>query len=471
MRYALLDNSTLTGVQRLLGQISIKNKAAIDMDILCLESVLEAILFYDFISVVDDYKPQYRASREANFPKFITLSPENFPYDTSLTHAKNITESIVPKVEAGQFTDDDFKPFFDLLRMNVIFTWDMASSQYWLTQKMLEGVGGIDLEKYSILSSAIRFELTDKLRSKPEKEISDKLILADGKRRRIKTNGLDLVEKSKENAGIAHSAASMFAGLNWLAFRTMFYTVTASNLGVDLFLHPIRQSFQVNFFSKLNQQEPSTFKPLIDALNEQANSTINQILTTSQPFITQKPIPLFVTWFAQKIGDPAKFIEAAYELRETQPFMEARQKLIELESLVKNDNAKFVVEANKLVREIDKTLDTIASKYYANTEQGLSSSNLIMLWNLSTIATKLPMIPEFDIKIPQLEPLKHFLPQKGFKTVYRTLISDLTQVSRLGSLHEKITSRVVLDDEAHYVFEKTENVRFKNYASSWKLPM
>lgn len=306
MRYALLDNSTLTGVQRLLGQISIKNKAAIDMDILCLESVLEAILFYDFISVVDDYKPQYRASREANFPKFITLSPENFPYDTSLTHAKNITESIVPKVEAGQFTDDDFKPFFDLLRMNVIFTWDMASSQYWLTQKMLEGVGGIDLEKYSILSSAIRFELTDKLRSKPEKEISDKLILADGKRRRIKTNGLDLVEKSKENAGIAHSAASMFAGLNWLAFRTMFYTVTASNLGVDLFLHPIRQSFQVNFFSKLNQQEPSTFKPLIDALNEQANSTINQILTTSQPFITQKPIPLFVTWFAQKNRRPSK---------------------------------------------------------------------------------------------------------------------------------------------------------------------
>lgn len=114
MRYALLDNSTLTGVQRLLGQISIKNKAAIDMDILCLESVLEAILFYDFISVVDDYKPQYRASREANFPKFITLSPENFPYDTSLTHAKNITESIVPKVEAGQFTDDDFKTVFRL---------------------------------------------------------------------------------------------------------------------------------------------------------------------------------------------------------------------------------------------------------------------------------------------------------------------------------------------------------------------
>lgn len=127
---------------------------------------------------------------------------------------------------------------------------------------MLEGVGGIDLEKYSILSSAIRFELTDKLRSKPEKEISDKLILADGKRRRIKTNGLDLVEKSKENAGIAHSAASMFAGLNWLAFRTMFYTVTASNLGVDLFLHPIRQSFQVNFFFKTKSARAIYFQAI-----------------------------------------------------------------------------------------------------------------------------------------------------------------------------------------------------------------
>ena len=471
MRYALLDNSTLTGVQRLLGQITIKNKAAIDMDILCLESVLEAILFYDVIAIVDDYKPQHRASREAQFPKFITLSPKNFPYNMALGHAKTLTESIVPRVEAGQFTDDDFRPFFDLLKMNVIFTWDMASSQYWLTQKMLEGVGGIDIEKYSVLSSAIRFELTDKGRSKSEKEVSDRVILADGKRKRIETKGFDLVNKSKENAGITSSAANMFAGLNWLAFRTVFYTVAASNLGVDLFLHPIRQSFQVNFLSKLNQQDSSMFKPLIDALNESANSTINQILAVSQPFVTQKSIPLFATWFAQKIGDPTKYIEAAYELRETQPFLEARQRLIELESLIKSDNAKFVIEANRLVREIERTLDTIASKYYVNTKQGISSSNLIMLWNLSTLATKLPILPEFDIKIPQLEPLKHFLPQKGFKTVYRTLISDLTQVSRLGNLHEKITSRVVLDDEAHYVFEKTENVKFKNHASSWKLPM
>lgn len=471
MRYALLDNSTLTGVQRLLGQISIKNTAAVDMDILCLESMLEAILFYDFISVIDDYKPQYKANREANFPKFITLSPENFPYNTALGHAKAITESIVPKVEAGQFSDEDFRPFFNLLKMNVIFTWDMASSEYYLTQKMLEGVGGIDLDKYSVLSSAIRFELTDKSRSKPENEVVDKVILADRKKKKIKTNGFDIVEKNRENAGIAHSASSMFAGLNWLAFRTAFYTVAASNLGVDLFLHPIRQAFQINFLSKLNQQDPSTFKPLIDALNEQANTTLNKIISVAQPFVTKKSIPLFVTWFAQKIGDPAKYIEAAYELRETQPFVEARQRLIELEGLVKSDNSKFVEEANRLVREIDKALESIASKYHASTTQGVSSSSLIMLWNLSTLATKLPALPEFDINIPQLEPLKHFLPQKGFKNVYRTLISDLTQVSRLGNLHEKITSRVILDKEAHYVLEKTEDVKFKNYASSWKLPM
>jgi hypothetical protein len=121
--------------------------------------------------------------------------------------------------------------------------------------------------------------------------------------------------------------------------------------------------------------------------------------------------------------------------------------------------------------EINRALDTISSKYYANTEQGLSSSSLITLWNLSTLATKLPVIPEFNIKIPQLEPLKHLLPQRGFKAVYRTLISDLTQVSHLGNLHEIITSRVILDKEAHYVLEKTENVKYRNSASYWKLPM
>src|SRR5919205_617329 len=155
MRYALIDNSTLTGVQRLLGQITIKNTLVTDMDILCLESLVEAILFYDEIFVIDDYKPYFRENRKSTFPYLTFLGTDVISFQELTRTTKGLTEGIVPRVEGGQFTDQDFKPFFDMLRMNVTFTWDMSSSVYYLTQKMLAGVGGLDLEKYSQLSSAI----------------------------------------------------------------------------------------------------------------------------------------------------------------------------------------------------------------------------------------------------------------------------------------------------------------------------
>ena len=65
MRFALVDNATLTAIQRLLGQIPVKNTYTIDGDILAMESLLQAILFYDEVVFLDDYKEQHRASRAA----------------------------------------------------------------------------------------------------------------------------------------------------------------------------------------------------------------------------------------------------------------------------------------------------------------------------------------------------------------------------------------------------------------------
>src|SRR5690242_10238670 len=117
MRYALIDNSTLTGVQRLLGQIPIKNTLVTDMDILCLESLVEAVLFYDKVIVIDDYKPNFPESRKQSFPFLSSLSEDSLPLQDIIATSRNITDSIVPRVEAGKFTDQDFKPFVELLRM------------------------------------------------------------------------------------------------------------------------------------------------------------------------------------------------------------------------------------------------------------------------------------------------------------------------------------------------------------------
>lgn len=470
MRYALVDNSTLTGIQRLLGQVPIKNKLVIDMDVLCLESLLQAILFYDRIIMIDDYKESYRVSRHKAFPELMPVGSDVLNLDQLLSSTQSIASNIVPCVEAGRFTDGDFKPFFELLKMHTTFTWDMSGSAYFLTQKILAGVGGVDVEKYSRLSSAIYSELLDRSRVDSVSGEGNSVTLLDHKGQPI-TSGYSIIDKNGESksAGVPHLVAAFFDGLNWLAFRTIFYTLAANNLGVDLFLHPIRQAFQPNFLVKLNQEDPSVFKPLIDAMNDAANTSINTISGKVNPFVTKHQLPLFVRWFAEKVGSPDKYIEYAYQLRQEQPFVQARQRLITLEECV--GDGTFTSKANNLILDVSRSLEGIVSKYGASTSQGVSLSSLITLWNIGAMLKPLPKAPNVDLRIKQLEFMKHLIPQKGFKAVYRSVVGDLSQVSRLGKYHEVVSSKVVLDENASEYFVKEEAVRFARMKSGWKVPM
>jgi hypothetical protein len=245
MRYALFDNASLTAVQRILGGIPLRNKYVIDSDILALENYIQAILFYDTLVYINDYKEYFRDSRRAFFANMHEHTPSTYVYDNLLTQAQKLTESIIPRVESGQMTDEDFKPFLDLLKMNVTFTWDMSSSVYYLTIKMLETIGGLDQDKYGKLASLIRQELVDRSISAQEVELPKPLLYdAQGQ-------GVVFDQLYKD---IAPETQSFFAGLNWLAFRTFFYTLAAKESGMDLFLYHIRHAFQINAMAQYPRQ-------------------------------------------------------------------------------------------------------------------------------------------------------------------------------------------------------------------------
>jgi hypothetical protein len=74
LTYALVDNSTLTAVQRISGDVLTKSKDSVDTDIVALENYLQAILFYDRIVAVDDYIPAHRDSRISSFPNIDFLN-------------------------------------------------------------------------------------------------------------------------------------------------------------------------------------------------------------------------------------------------------------------------------------------------------------------------------------------------------------------------------------------------------------
>ena len=112
MRKALVDHATLTAVQRLNGEIPVKNEYDLDGDILAMEGLLQAILFFDEVYYLDDYKPEFREERQQAFSGLIPLRFDEESQSAFSKQAMQQVQSIVPHVTAGAFTDGDFKPFF-----------------------------------------------------------------------------------------------------------------------------------------------------------------------------------------------------------------------------------------------------------------------------------------------------------------------------------------------------------------------
>ncbi len=191
----------------------------------------------------------------------------------------------------------------------------------------------------------------------------------------------------------------------------------------------------------------------------------------TSPFITENQLPLFTAWLAQNVGSPHDYINVAYEIRNKPIFIDARRKLIELEELLSTSEEKYIINSNLHIGDVEKAITGITTKFGVGTSQGFSLSKIISLWNYSTIFSKFPAIPEIDVRIRKLEALNHLLPQKGFKAIYRTITSDLSQISKLGKYHEIITSKIWLHKEAKAYTAKTEDEKHRKMKSYWKIPM
>jgi hypothetical protein len=162
MRYAIVDNSTLTAVSRLLGHIPVQNRYALDGDLAALEGLIQAILFYDRLFFVDDYQEEFRDQRRRLFPFLTALRQGDFSYAAHLQAARDLTQDISLVAQNSRIVDDDFRPFIDALHMNTVFTWRMRSSVFWLTVSMLGGTQPIEVRRYSKLWEAISTQLVAK---------------------------------------------------------------------------------------------------------------------------------------------------------------------------------------------------------------------------------------------------------------------------------------------------------------------
>jgi len=154
LTYALVDNATLTGVQRIIGEVPSKSEDSIDTDIVALENLVQAILLYDEVIAIDDYIPKHRDERIKAFPFIRFINADEFNLNELEAAAAEKAKEIRPKIQGGEFVNEDFKKLLDLLQTHIICTWDISSSVYHLTLKNLSD-NPEDFSKYGNLAAGI----------------------------------------------------------------------------------------------------------------------------------------------------------------------------------------------------------------------------------------------------------------------------------------------------------------------------
>ncbi len=470
MTYALIDNASLTAVQRVMGQIVVKNPDTINGDLVALENFVQAILFYDDLVCIDNYKEEHKEKRKQDFDFIKFISPEEYQLENFSGKAKAESKLIRPEIRAGEFADPDFRELIELLKLNMVCTWDLRSSVYYLTMKMLGQPNTPEYEKYSKLSSAIYNELTDAGDTFGHWSTDVKLVGSDGTEYTKEKMADEAKSASRGHGGTTRALDMFVASLNWLAYKSIYYSLAANYLKADTFLHPIRHAYQIHWFKKTGAFGHDFTAKLVASLSNRLSTSVGEIIDTGRSTAVSLDIPIFSAWLSVQSGDVRNIITSAIEIKNEQTLQDARGLLREIRI---GFDEGGITQANKSIqkweRQLKKAELELKSRYGIKTDQGIQGSFLMKVYNSVAALKGLPQFPEFDFKIP----LPKFIAnnQSGnFSTLFKDVASELTSTERLGSVRDLMAANFVIDDE-HYVPPKTEAPEYRNYASGWKLPM
>ncbi len=470
MSYALIDNASLTAVQRVLGQVVVTNPDTVNGDLVAFENFVQAILFYDELICIDNYKAQHKAERAKVFEYIKFLSPHDFGLDELESRAKSEAASVRPEIRGGEFADDDFGQLLHMLKLNMVCTWDLRSSVYYLTMKMLGQPNTPEFYKYSEISSAIFNELSDVAETKGRWSQDVKLVGSDGHVHTKEEMEKEDKARSRGFGGTTRSLDMFVASLNWIAYKSIYYSLAGKYFKADTFLHPIRHAYQIHWMRKTAAYGHDFTSKLIAALSNGVSTSVSEILDNGRGVAVSLEVPIFSAWLSAQSGDVGSVISSALELRKQQDIQEIRGILREIRIAY---DEQGIAKANKSVEKWKKQLTKAESElkrsYGIDTGQGISSSFFIKAYNTYAAVKGLPQFPEFEFKVP----LPDFIRQNksnGFSNLYKDIATELISVERLGGIRDLMAKRFVIDD-TYYLPPKTEAPEFRRYSSDWKLAM
>ena len=456
MLSTLVDNSTLTAVQRLIGDVPVALSFPAEGDVSAYDQYLQALLIYDEVAAIDDYKEEFRAERHNKFSEIRFIKPLSADYEQALEFAKNATADVSFKIHRGKLGGDPIADFLHALDLHVVPAWYMQSSDWFLRLRILADESEIDLPKYGALMGAIQTQLSQNSRSKIEVDERAELETRDG----------DLLSLSASGDGsVADDVKAFSAGLNWIALRAAFYLNLSLRYKSAFTLHPIRHAFlaQYVFRSQAIHTEADLRKSILQFFSDNVSVTKSQSDKIIGDGMAGLKLPFFAAWAVGYAGTPRAGYDHVLQIRHSSEATNLRKRFREIEALAENsDRSDMRLAAAKLRGAISQDLEALKTRFGGSAKLPDVSVDVVSLApsiSLSPILSRLsPLMPG---------------PNRRARTLLRNISRDIMKIPTLGDISDRFTrSRMIRKGTEFYVPKtRMESNRYANASSSFKRPI
>lgn len=458
MLSTIVDNSTLTAVQRLIGDIGVALSFPIEGDVSAFDNYLQALLIYDEVAAIDDYKEEHRAGRHKRFTEVRFLSPSSFEYENINKVAREATEDITYRISRGRLASDPMARFLKSLDLHVVPAWYMQSSDWFLRLRILADEADVDLPKYGALMSSIRVQLREAEQSTATAGLGFSIENSDGR---------ELDPQATGDWSISGEIKQFAAGLNWIAQRALFYAEAAETLKSAFTLHPIRHTFLGQYaIGNLTPDLPADARvAALDFFKTEVGRVKNDSDSLLGVGAARMKLPFFAAWAVGYAGNPRDGYDHVLQIRDSVEARALRSRFRDIEELSHDrDIAAARKSIAKLHRAIRADIASLSRKFGSSPDRAGLDASVDLL-------TLTPSITVSGL----LGAARSIAPSRTRRatTVLRSISRDIMSIPTFGDLSDRFARSRRVRKGTGYNPEnpRIEPRRFERSSTDWKQPL
>lgn len=418
MSVVMLDNSTISSVQRALGKAQIKEPALLDVEHVALERFSEAFLLSDRIIVPDTYKKSLTPARKKMLsnPVFSFVTVQEQEDRDLLTIAGRLSEAWHVAYKEGS-DRSLFSQYFKQANAFSKFIWEHSSSEFYLVFRAM----GIDKESpfiEAVLDSPADFGLGEKL----------------------EIQGADNLSVKWEK--LSSHVKRLVSVLAWLGNQYIWYQVYAAKYNAIYLSHPLRDFFSYDFLDRLNHGSNTSedfarsFKTGMQGFQKKMLDTYRELDLV--PHSESLHLPNFLPLLVAECGNGQEYLDALAHYRNVNEVVEIRQRLYEIDSEILKGVYK---KHTQMVKDIERVGENLLKEKGVDPRFiKLGPPTKFLGISVSGDDAKL------DLPIPAGLYKQYFVGKK-YRSFVKKIMDELAMPSQYGKLKDRLNGYAWIDKE------------------------